>query len=145
MGVGWISLKSYLRETKGAGMVSLKIAVTPLPQTPEHVWSSATCPWWVHPRPGYYFCLGAGRVSSEKVLKLCCMAASPEIPGPSWGPSETKGTSPVFSCSQDDLENLRVYLPVSVILNSPSLMSCSSFQFNVLGYQNGKNLGGFCM
>lgn len=28
------------------------------------------------------FCLGAGRVSSEKVLKLRCMAASPEIPGP---------------------------------------------------------------
>lgn len=28
------------------------------------------------------FCLGAGRGSLEKVLKLRCMAASPEIPGP---------------------------------------------------------------
>lgn len=28
------------------------------------------------------FCLGAGRGSSEKVLKLRCLAASPEIPGP---------------------------------------------------------------
>lgn len=28
------------------------------------------------------FCLGAGKGSSEKVLKYRCMAASPEIPGP---------------------------------------------------------------
>lgn len=87
MGVGRISLKSDLRETKVARMVNLERAGLLCP-TPVSVSGALLLVLVLDEHAlnlAMPFCRGAGRGSSEKVLKLCCMAASPEIPGPKPG------------------------------------------------------------